>query len=161
MKAKVSHIATLTRWKLPGGQAPPGRKIATRKEKIQIWLFQRPEWVRIGPILKVMHISLLYSPWGPFPNRFVQQTTIFLRRTRPGTVPTGSLAENRTSLDWPSYQDQSEPSFQLSLSFCCLFGSGANFARLEFYSPVRMVWECFGLRWRLDHWTILHNHRTT
>ena len=27
---------------------------------------------RIGPILKVIHISLLYSPWGPFPDRFVQ-----------------------------------------------------------------------------------------
>ena len=28
--------------------------------------------VQIGPTLKVIHISLLYSPWGPFPDRFVQ-----------------------------------------------------------------------------------------
>ena len=106
------------------------------RRKNQMWPFSGPRWIRIGTTLKVIDISLLYSPWGPFPDRFVERTTIchpVVRRTRLGAVPTGSTTVKRISLDQPFLF---RPMFHFFLFFFGIILVVANFARLEFYSPV-------------------------
>ena len=66
------HFATLTNGFVLVARLHQDGKIATRTQKNTDLAVLGTKWVRIGPILKVIHISLLYSPWGPFPDRFVQ-----------------------------------------------------------------------------------------
>ena len=82
----------------------------------------------MGLFRPVGPVSPLYSPWGPFPDHFVEQTTIFrpfVRRARLGTVPTGSLTVKRISQDRPFLSRPVRANFLfLFVIFWPFFGQG-------------------------------------
>ena len=70
---------------------------------IDFGAFWVPFWVWMGWV-RPEGPGSLNSPWGPFPGRFVQQTTIlpsFVRLLHPGTLPTVSTAVNQDPFDRP------------------------------------------------------------